>query len=379
MKNKKFLALLLATAMTVSLAGCGGNDGAGDSSQSSESTSDSASASDSSAESSEDAGGDAQADANWDGAYIDAEDYKAYIAHDLDQLVIDIQDQLTAEQKTAVEAAQTAGTEAIAAAGTIADVQKAYDDAYNAILACIPLANGLVSYADQDNEERVNMLSILETYGTRNGITGLPLFEDGVTQLFNERVTTGTENYIIGYGFGTLKEGSITADLEYESNPEWKRYYHTLNASDPGTLNYLNDKGSEVGDFYDYIAASYFDIFMNETKDGYEWVPVLAMEKPVALNDDDGNGTATKWRFQVRTGKEGLKYTTGSQMESRAAFNNREVELEDYLTPFKPCSPRATRCSAARKWPTIPPAVSWAQRRFMTARPTVTARSCGTK
>lgn len=335
MKNKKFLALLLATAMTVSLAGCGGNDGAGDSSQSSESTSDSASASDSSAESSEDAGGDAQADANWDGAYIDAEDYKAYIAHDLDQLVIDIQDQLTAEQKTAVEAAQTAGTEAIAAAGTIADVQKAYDDAYNAILACIPLANGLVSYADQDNEERVNMLSILETYGTRNGITGLPLFEDGVTQLFNERVTTGTENYIIGYGFGTLKEGSITADLEYESNPEWKRYYHTLNASDPGTLNYLNDKGSEVGDFYDYIAASYFDIFMNETKDGYEWVPVLAMEKPVALNDDDGNGTATKWRFQVRTGKEGLKYTTGSQMESRAAFNNREVELEDYLTPFK--------------------------------------------
>ena len=74
---------------------------------------------------------------------------------------------------------------------------------------------------------------------------------------------------------------------------------------------------------------------MNDIKDGYEWTPLLAMEMPVAMNDDDGNGTATKWRFQVRTGAEGLKYSTGSKMADRAAFNNREVALEDYETPFK--------------------------------------------
>ena len=335
MKNKKFRALLLATAMTVSLAGCGGNDGAGDSSQSSESTSDSASASDSSAESSEDAGGDAQADANWDGAYIDAEDYKAYIAHDLDQLVIDIQDQLTAEQKTAVEAAQTAGAEAIAAAGTIADVQKAYDDAYNAILAAVPVADGLISYSSATNDEMTDMLGIVETYAVRNGITGLSLFEDGNYQMYNPRVTLGTENYIVGYGFGTLAEGSITEDLEYESNPDWKRYYHALNAADPGTLNVTNEQGSEVSDLYNYIRSNFYTNFMNETKDGYDWVPELAMEKPVAVNDDNGDGAATKWRFQVRTGAEGLKYTTGSSIESRAAFNNRDVALEDYETGFK--------------------------------------------
>lgn len=337
MKNKKFLALLLSAAMVMSLAACGGDDGAAsDSGQSSESASGSAeSSSESEAESSDDANAGGEANANWDGAYIGAEDYKAYIAHDLDQLVIDIQDQLTAEQKTAVEAAQAAGAEAIAAAGTIADVQKAYEDAYNAIIAAIPVADGLISYASATNEEMTDMLGIVETYAVRNGITGISLFEDGNYQMYNPRVTLGTENYIVGYGFGTLAEGAITEDLEYESNPDWKRYYHALNAADPGTLNVTNEQGTEVSSLYSYIRSNFYTNFMNETKDGYDWVPELAMEKPVAVNDDNGDGAATKWRFQVRTGAEGLKYTTGSSIESRAAFNNRDVELEDYETGFK--------------------------------------------
>jgi len=332
--KKKVLSLLLASAMVFGLAACGNDEGTPSGSGSSEPTSGSESTP-STEESTPDGGADEDVNANWDGAYIEADDYKAYISHDLDQVVADMQEQLTSDQKTAVDAAKTAGQEAIAKAGTIAEVRAAYDDAFNAILACVPVANGLVSFSDGDYEARTDMLGILETYAVRKGITGLSMYENGNLQMFNPRVTLGTENYIIGYGFGTLKEGSITADLEYESNPDWKRYYHTLNASDPGTLNYLNDKGSEVGDFYDYIAGSYFDVFMNDTKDGYVWTPVLAMEMPVPMNDDDGNGTATKWRFQVRTGAEGLKYTTGSQMDSRAAFNNREVALEDYETPFK--------------------------------------------
>lgn len=322
--KKKVLSLLLASAMVLSMAACGDKSdepSGAESSQSSESESVKEPAVD--------------VNANWDGAYIDANDYKAYISHDLDQLVIDMEDQLTADQKTAVEAAKTSGQETIANAGTVAEVRAAYDDAFNAILGCVPVANGLVSFADADYDERTNMLGILETYAVRNGITGMSMFEDGNLQMFNPRVTLGTENYIIGYGFGTLAEGSITADLDYESNPDWKRYYHSLNPADPGTLNYLNDRGSEVSDFYDYIAGSYFTTFMNETKDGYDWTPELAMEMPVAMNDDDGNGTATKWRFQVRTGAEGLKYTTGSQIASRAAFNGRDVALEDYETPFK--------------------------------------------
>ena len=270
----------------------------------------------------------------WDGAYMEAEDYKAYIAYDLDLLYADIEAQLTADQKTAVTAAIENGKAAIEEAASVSAVQAAYKAAFDAVLAAIPVADGIRSFAGENNDERANMLGILETYAVKVGTTGISLYADGRYVMYNPRITLGTENYITGYGFGILTEGAITADLDYETNAAWKRYYHSLSATDPKSLNYLDDQGSEVGDFYGYIAASYFTNFMNETKDGYDWVPELAMEKPVALNAG-ADGTATKWRFQVRTGNEGLKYTTGSAIESRAAFNNRPVELEDYLTPYK--------------------------------------------
>lgn len=320
--KKKLLCLLLVSASVLSLAACG------------DKSNDNETSNPVNTKAPETTQGP-DVNANWDGAYIDADDFKAYISHDLDQIVTDIRDYLTSAQASAVDAAVAAGKEAIAAAGTVLEVEAAYDTAYQAILDCVPKASGIISYSDRDDQARLNMLAILETYAYRTGSSGLSLYENGNIQMFNERVTPGTENYIPGYGFGTLAEGSITADLEYESNANWKRYYHILNAQDPGTLNYLNDQGSETSDFYGYIAAGYYTNFMNATKDGYDWVPELAIGDMVALNDDDGNGTATKWRMQVRTGAEGLKYTTGSTIPSRAAFNNREVALEDYLTPYK--------------------------------------------
>ena len=272
----------------------------------------------------------------WDGAYMEAEEFKAYIAHDLEVVVAAIEDQLEDDTFAAVTAAKDAGTEAINAAGTVAEVKAAYDSAFKAICDAIPLADGLYSYLKESNAERTNILGILEQYAVANGIAGISLFEDGSYTMYNPRVTLGTENYIVGYGFGTLAEGNITADLEYETNEAWKRYYHTFEVSDPGTLNYLNDQGSQVGDLYGYIGASFYTNFMNETKDGYDWVPELAKEKPVAVDDEDGDGMAKKWRFEVRTGEaDGLKYKSGSEMESRLAFDNRPVALEDYETPFK--------------------------------------------
>ena len=314
---KKVLAFVLALVMVLSLAACTKPQ------ESTEAPTDAPQPS------------ETEPEVDWDGAYIDEDDYKAYIKYDLQILYDGIVDELTADQKTAVDAAKAAGEEAIDKAQIIADVRAEYKKAYDAILACVPVYEGLVSYVKENNEERTNILGILEKYAISTGITGMSLFEDGGYVMYNPRVTLGTENYIVGYGFGILPEGAITADLDSETNDAWKRYYHSNEASDPGTLNYLNNQGSEVGDFYSYIAASFFTNFMNETKDGYDWVPELAMEKPVAVNDDDNDGTATTWKFQVRTEKEGLKYTTLSTIPSRAAFNNRGVKLEDYEYAFK--------------------------------------------
>lgn len=273
--------------------------------------------------------------ADWDGAYIERDDYKAYIQHDLDYMYDGIKDQL-GDAAAAVEAAYAEGTKAIEGAGTLEEVRTAYADAFKAILDAIPTAEGITSYKKLPDSERTNILGILERYAVTTGITGISLFENGGYVMYNPRITLGTENFIVGYGFGLLPEGNITADFDYETNDAWKRYWHTFEANDPGTLNYLNDQGSQVGDLYGFQAASFFTNFMNETKDGYDWVPELAKEKPVPVNDDDGDGAATTWRFEVRTGEtDGLKYKTASEMPDRQAFNDRPVALEDYEFAFK--------------------------------------------
>ncbi|MBQ3761721.1 MAG: hypothetical protein II875_06905 [Clostridia bacterium] len=276
------------------------------------------------------------AESTWDGAYMDEDDYKAYIGYDLTMLYDSIAGQIDEETDAQAQAALEEGIEAIEAAGTVLEVKAAYDAAAEKIASLVPLANGLYSYKKLPNSERTNILGILERYAVSTGITGISLFENGGYSMYNPRITLGTENYIVGYGFGTLPEGNITEDLPYETNPDWARYFHTYESSDPGTLNYLNDQGAQVGDLFGYIGASFYTNFMNATKDGYDWVPELALEKPVAVNDDDGDGMATTWRFQVRTGEtDGLKYTIASEKEDRAAFNNRPVALEDYETAFK--------------------------------------------
>lgn len=268
-----------------------------------------------------------------DPAYVSLDDYKAYIKEDLKDVVSSIDDQVEGTVKTSVESELTKGLKAIDESHSIGDVRKAYAAAKQAVANCVTLAQNVQSYSGVSMSDKTEILGKLEAYAVRNGITGISLFENGGYVMYNPRVTLGTENYIVGYGFGTLAEGSINSDLANESVAAWKRYYHTVNASDPGSLNYLNDQGSEISDFYGYIGSAFYTNFMNEHKDGYDWVPELAKEKPQPV---DGTVESAKiWRFEVRTGKDGLKYNTNSAIASRKAFDGRLVEAEDYLTPFR--------------------------------------------
>lgn len=262
--------------------------------------------------------------------YMKLDDYRAYMAYDLTALTENI-GSISTTIDASIQNALTAGVAAINGATSVNAVRDAFDTAKTNIANCIPLASGLQSFTALSMDEKTKILGLLEDYAVRNSISGIPMFENGGYQMFNDRVTLGTENYILGYGFGTLAEGNITADLATENNTAWKRYYHTIMAANPNTLNYLNGDDSNISDVYGYIAAGYYTNFMNSTKDGYEWVPELAesaeMEPVPAL---DENGQASKWRFEIH---KGLKYNTLGEHADK--YNDREVALEDFLTPYK--------------------------------------------
>ncbi len=265
------------------------------------------------------------------------EEFQAYATADLANVLKSCghQTEHSATVWSNLQSEYNKGLAAIKAATTKEAATAAVETAKNAMASAIPYANGDYSFASASYDERTEILGVLEAFAVRNGMTGISLFEDGNYVMYNERLTLGTENYIPGYGFGILSEGSVNADLDSETNASWKRYLHTIEASDPGTINYLNDKGSQIGDLYSYISGGFFTNFMNETKDGYEWTPELANERPVAVNPDSA-GMSTKWRFTVKTGENAdLKYTTLSTKSDRSNFNNRPVALADYETPFK--------------------------------------------
>lgn len=317
MKKKSFLtaALALFTAATLTVsAGCGNNGGGSGSSTGGEAP-----------------GPGGEKTFATEANYIDLVDYKAYLKNDL-SVVKDAIGTVDATVDAAVLAAQTAGETAINGATDITKAKAAYEAAVKNMVAAVPVADGIFNFSGLSAAEKTDILGKFEAYGIRNGMLGMTLYENGGYSLINPRVTLGSENYIVGYGFGILPEGRITADLSTEENADWKRYYHTVETSDPGSIFYHNDQGSQIGDLFGYMGASYYTTFMNETKDGYVWVPELAAADPIAVVPLDANGQSDTWKFEIRSG---LKYNTNSEVEDRKAYDGTDVAAEDFVTAFK--------------------------------------------
>ena len=195
-------------------------------------------------------------------------------------------------------------------------------------------AEGYQDFSQKRGIERADMLGALEKYAVNKKLTGIPFMGNAGYVMYADGVVKGTNTYIPGYGFGILSEGRIDQDLAGEETPEYRRYYHTYDSTDPKKLNMMDDKGSVVSGLNGYVTASYWDTQMNEDKDGYIWVGDLAKQnRPTAIEPDE-DGASTTFRFEVKVGSE-LKYKTNTTVERLAAFNDREVTLEDYITPYK--------------------------------------------
>lgn len=193
------------------------------------------------------------------------------------------------------------------------------------------------SYVGASYAERQEALGILEKFAVDNFLTGSTMYESGSYALYSERLSLATNTYVTGYGWGTLTEGKINSNLGNSTTPAaYAKFYHDYVTDDPGSLNYMDDKGSVVGDLNSYVASSYWTQILNETGDGYDWVVSSATQKPVGYNSSGnavGSETLTDtYKFNVSAD---FKYSTASTVSEISAYNDRTVEMEDYLTPYK--------------------------------------------
>ena len=231
-------------------------------------------------------------------------------------------------------------------------------------------ATGAFNYSGASYEEKLDILGKLEDYALNNNLTGITLFENGGYVMYADRIQKGTEQYISGYGFGIVSEGTITApNKNYEADGT-ENYYHSYGGvTNSQRYNYLDDTGSESADLYGYVANSYYGTRMNSTKDGYEWYPALAktfpntdpyysslnlndtqLNRPVALNKDSSTGLATQFRIYFKTGYDyadgketlsgkevagdGFAYHTSTSSNYYDDYDGRPVSIMDYVTPY---------------------------------------------
>ena len=226
------------------------------------------------------------------------------------------------------------------------------------------LASGGYNYASlagaEAVEKRTEILGQLEKYAMDNHLTGITLFENGGYVKYHERVTLPTTNYITGYGFGLLSEGSVDKDLATEENPNYKRYLHSGTTSDPKNINARSDVGSQVSDVEGYITASFWGTKMNATKDQYVWYPVLAKDKvrygttdydftrPIPVfngheinpSESDASynplGLYKTWRIYVKTGTDGgIAFRYNGTPWGGKNFDNTPVTIDDYEFAYR--------------------------------------------
>lgn len=205
-------------------------------------------------------------------------------------------------------------------------------------------STGLSDLTRSTYAEKTAILGALEEYAVDNLLTGMPLFENGGYVMYNDRITKGTDEYITGYGFGILREGSINTSVSVGED-NYPTYYHSYDASDPASISAIDDSGSQVDTLNGYMALPYFSAKMNADKTGYEYYGALSTYDTPFMVDGDTITSGAEltqtdysdtWRVYVRTGESGgVAYRTGSSLANRQAYDGTYVTLDDYVNALK--------------------------------------------
>ena len=198
-------------------------------------------------------------------------------------------------------------------ANSYEEINQIYEDTLLNINEIVPVANGIYNFGEKDLYEA---FKALENYLSLNNANKINIADGYVYYGFTNRVNLGSETYIPNYGFGLLEEGSV------ESNDEFGNCFNVL-IDEKNLSSLFIDK-----ELLKLVSSSYYKKFMNNEKNGYQYVNELADSEILYENY-----YSDTWKVKVKTNE--IKYSTLSTSPEISAYNNKTVSLQDYETIFK--------------------------------------------
>jgi hypothetical protein len=197
-----------------------------------------------------------------------------------------------------------------------------------------------VDLSKLDASQKAIIFAAAESYLLENVYAGVPLYTRASRVMYSERVQLFSPEYNGVLGFGTafsqltqddsnvLMFGSTYGQAgEYT----WRSSYNT----DPVTLNPWLADDSSTSDFIDTFTGALYDFYFDSTKTGYEILPSLAAELPLALNPTTINGKdyAKVWRIELRTDLEWMFHPETDTSALAAGYE--KLDANDYIWTWK--------------------------------------------
>ena len=201
-------------------------------------------------------------------------------------------------------------------------------------------------------DKELEVVSKLEDYLLNNNLLDIPVYGEVNYTKFSDRVKIPTsikydENNnpikiketvqhidIPNYGYGIIEEGTLEGKLD--------------NVNDDKS-HYLRKFGyDEYSEISNLTKSALFQKRLNEDKNNYEWYPSLASNNnlvngnPRPLPTDkngkvitDANDYTLSKYYKVYVRTDEISYSTLSLRDKIQKFNNRSVNIEDYLFSFE--------------------------------------------
>lgn len=210
------------------------------------------------------------------------------------------------------------------------------------------LDGSVIDYSTLEVEDKTLILALLENYLYSNHLSGITLYDDSGLVKISDRIkiptktlSSGKKECVVDYGFGIISEGSILYELP---NSDYPNYYHLYESKDPNSFSFYENKGTIIDKYLEYISSSYFNKKLSKSKNQFEYYPSLASNINI-INDeylplplDENNNVvyndvnSNKYRIYLR---DNLVYNTLSNHNLISKYKNRNIDINDYLTPYK--------------------------------------------